>query len=257
MLSCLLPPSLLRCFFRVLVVFLIVGLFNFARIEMPGDPVTIFYIFLLLLSRFNSSMGHSHCLVSVEKLNLNAAEDKYEISPDVDEPMDQSDNSDKKSEALEPNSPVKTSDDDDQVSLSMPAPPKRGRPRGTGKKPSAAVPLTNPYEFYYYSGFGPRWGRKRGGSDNEKIVISDNKKSRSRSSSSSSSSSDEEGDKTAAFGGGSVSFDGFDYVEDDYDLMDQESDHERKKKKEKMIMMKKTMKRGRKPVKERSLKSLM
>ncbi|KAL6981987.1 hypothetical protein U1Q18_023605 [Sarracenia purpurea var. burkii] len=27
------------------------------------------------------------------------------------------------------------------------------------KKPS---PASNPYEFYYYSGFGPRWGKKRG-----------------------------------------------------------------------------------------------
>ncbi|KAG7558127.1 hypothetical protein ISN44_As11g040330 [Arabidopsis suecica] len=204
--------------------------------------------------RFNSSMRSNHSLVSVEKLNLNAAEDKYDISPEVEDPMDQSDSYDKKSEAREPNSPVKTSGDDDKVAVTIPAPPKRGRPRGSGKKASAPA-LKNPYEFYYYSGFGPRWGRKRGGSDDEKMVISDNKKSRS----STSSSSDEEGHKTAAFGGGSVSFDEFDFVEEDYDVMeqDQESDHGRKKNKEKMIMMKKTMKRARKPVKERSLKSLM
>ncbi|CAL9232589.1 unnamed protein product [Arabidopsis halleri] len=206
--------------------------------------------------RFNSSMRSNHSLVSVEKLNLNAAEDKYDISPEVEDPMDQSDSYCKKSEARQPNSPVKTSGDDDKVAETIPAPPKRGRPRGSGKKASATA-LKNPYEFYYYSGFGPRWGRKRGGSDDEKMVTSDNKKS--RSSTTSSSTSDEEGHNTAAFGGGSVSFDEFDFVEEDYDVMeqDQESDHGRKKNKEKMIMMKKTMKRGRKPVKERSLKSLM
>uniref|UniRef100_A0A7N0T4Q0 Uncharacterized protein n=1 Tax=Kalanchoe fedtschenkoi TaxID=63787 RepID=A0A7N0T4Q0_KALFE len=36
----------------------------------------------------------------------------------------------------------------------QPAPKRRGRPV---KKPAA-----NPYEFYYYSGFGPHWGKKRG-----------------------------------------------------------------------------------------------
>ncbi|XP_010426876.1 PREDICTED: uncharacterized protein LOC104711805 [Camelina sativa] len=211
--------------------------------------------------RFNNSMGDSHNLVSVEKLNLNAAEDKYELelSPDADEPMDQSDSSsDKKSEdLLEPKSPP-VSDEGQADVVTIPAPPKRGRPRGTGKKALASAAASkNPYEFYYYSGFGPRWGRKRGGSDDEKLGLGDNNK---RSRSSTSSSSNEEGDKTAAFGSGSVSFDGFDYVEEDYvDVMDEddESDHGKKKKKDKMIMMKKTIKRGRKPVKERSLKSLM
>jgi len=223
---------------------------------MPGDPVIIFQLsYFRLSSRFNSSVSSNQSLVSVEKLNLNAAEeDKYAISPEVEDPMDQSDDYDKKSEALEPNSPVKTSGDDEKVVVTIPTAPKRGRPRGSGKKVSAPA-LKNPYEFYYYSGFGPRWGRKRGGSDDEKMVINDSKKSRS----SASSSSDEDGHKTAAFGGGSVSFDEFDFVDEDYDVMEQDqgSDHGRKKKNEKMIMMKKTMKKGRKPVKERSLKSLM
>ncbi|KAL6124155.1 hypothetical protein ACLB2K_076670 [Fragaria x ananassa] len=35
---------------------------------------------------------------------------------------------------------------------------RRGRPKAVKKGPNAA----NPYEFYYYSGFGPKWGRKRG-----------------------------------------------------------------------------------------------
>ncbi|KAK4407255.1 Thioredoxin-like fold domain-containing protein MRL7, chloroplastic [Sesamum angolense] len=39
-----------------------------------------------------------------------------------------------------------------------PAPPEsRHRPR-----PKKASTPSNPYEFYYYSGFGPRWGKKRG-----------------------------------------------------------------------------------------------
>lgn len=35
---------------------------------------------------------------------------------------------------------------------------RRGRPKAVKKGPNAA----SPYEFYYYSGFGPKWGRKRG-----------------------------------------------------------------------------------------------
>ncbi|EOA21219.1 hypothetical protein CARUB_v10001568mg [Capsella rubella] len=209
---------------------------------------------------FNGDVSLGDCngaavsFVTVEKLNLNAAEDKYEMSPDANEPMDQSDdNSDKISESLpEPNSPFETSGDEDQAcAVTMPAPPKRGRPRGTGKKALASAAASkNPYEFYYYSGFGPRWGRKRGGSDDEKIGLGDNNNNNKKS-----RSSDEEGDKTAAFGSGSVSFD---YVEeDDVDVMDEdeESDHGKKKRKDKL--MKKTIKRARKPVKERSLKSLM
>ncbi|KAK8650553.1 hypothetical protein V6N13_140185 [Hibiscus sabdariffa] len=37
---------------------------------------------------------------------------------------------------------------------------RRGRARASGKGPSSA---SNPYEFYYYSGFGPSWGKKRRG----------------------------------------------------------------------------------------------
>ncbi|XP_024010101.1 uncharacterized protein LOC18015242 isoform X2 [Eutrema salsugineum] len=202
------------------------------------------------------SNGASESLVSVERLNLVAAEDYDERSPDVEDPMDRSDNSDHKSKAVEPNSRVKTSGDDEQVTtVSMPAPPKRGRPRGTAKKAPAAsnAASTNPYEFYYYSGFGPRWGRKRSGSGDEKNVIIDCKKSCEDNMSKKSSSSGEDCDKTAAFGDGSSSFDGFEYMrEADYDG---DSDHG--KKKEKTMMMVKKTKRTRKPVKERSLKSLM
>ncbi|KAL1213595.1 hypothetical protein V5N11_000666 [Cardamine amara subsp. amara] len=213
--------------------------------------------------RLNFSIqNNNHSLVSLERLNLTAAADNYERSPDVEDPMDQSDYFDKKSKAFKPNSLVKTSGNDDQVAATTPAPPKRGRPRGTGKKlaPVSTPATTNPYEFYYYSGFGPLWGRKRGGDSGEdnKIVMGGDEKSNENNmnkKSKSSSSSDEDDGKTMAFGSGSSSFD---YVEEDYnEVVDEESDRGRKKKKEKMIMMKKTIKRGRKPVKERSLKSLM
>ncbi|CAA7017344.1 unnamed protein product [Microthlaspi erraticum] len=206
--------------------------------------------------RLNCSMENNH---SVETLNLLAAMDDYERSPDVEDPMDRSDDSDKKSESVEPNSPVKTSGDEEQVAVSVPAPPKRGRPRGSGKKAQAHTATNNPYEFYYYSGFGPRWGRKRGGNGDEEMVnlkSCENNMIMSQKSSSSSNGG-EESDKTAAFGDGSNSFDGFDYMEEDFEVVDQDSDHatEKKKKKKKNDTVMK--KRGRKPVKERSLKSLM
>lgn len=41
---------------------------------------------------------------------------------------------------------------------------RRGKPRGAaGKKAAAgAGASSNPYEFYYYSGFGPSWSKRRG-----------------------------------------------------------------------------------------------
>ncbi|KAJ0265255.1 hypothetical protein HA466_0015750 [Hirschfeldia incana] len=199
--------------------------------------------------RFNGSVGNNHSLVSDYHISS-------EISPDVEDP---SDGSDDKSYSVEPShSPVKTSGDDYRAAVSVPAPPKRGRPRGSGKKAqassTAAAASNNPYEFYYYSGFGPRWGRKRGGSgDDEKIVLTDNKNGSEDNMSKKSNSSGEECSKTAAFEHGSSSFDGFEFMEEDYDeVVDQSIGHGKKLK----STMKK-MKRGRKPVKERSLKSLM
>ncbi|KAF8045845.1 hypothetical protein N665_4334s0003, partial [Sinapis alba] len=194
--------------------------------------------------RLNGSVGNNRS--SDERLHHIAPE----RSPDVEDP---SDDSDKKSYSVEHHSPVKTSGDDYQAAVSVPAPPKRGRPRGSGKKAQASSSSTaasnNPYEFYYYSGFGPRWGRKRGGSGDEKIVLTDDKNGCEDKKSN--SSGEEESYKTAAFEHGSSSFDGFEYMEEDDDVVDQSIGHGKKK-----STMKK-MKRGRKPVKERSLKSLM
>ncbi|CAN8308962.1 unnamed protein product [Cochlearia groenlandica] len=174
--------------------------------------------------------------VSAERLNLIAAEE-YERSPE--DPMILSKNNDRKSRAVESNSPVKSSGDVDQVDVGMPVKPKRGRPRGSGKKAKAlstAAAPTNPYEFYYYSGFGPRWGRRRNGSGgDDKIVMSDEK----------TTAFNEEVDETAAFNDESRSFD-YEEEEEKYDVIDEEDSDNVK-----------MNKRGRKPLKERSLKSLM
>ncbi|KAJ8433672.1 hypothetical protein Cgig2_002343 [Carnegiea gigantea] len=45
-------------------------------------------------------------------------------------------------------------------------PKRRGRPRKPTSASAAAAAVAtapNPYEFYYYSGFGPQWGKRRGG----------------------------------------------------------------------------------------------
>lgn len=156
--------------------------------------------------------------------------------------------------------------------------PRRPRPR----KPATS---SNPYEFYYYSGFGPRWGRKRGseaagrtGRTTTAVVkqepYSSSPESGSTGSSSDTSSTsknttiiedaaDNEGPKASdsttttpepkilkvsAFS--EFVNQGIDYVEDgeddeDYDDDDDEENGEIGKK------------RARKPIKARSLKSLM
>ncbi|GMH21718.1 hypothetical protein Nepgr_023560 [Nepenthes gracilis] len=54
----------------------------------------------------------------------------------------------------------------EKVTSPTPAVPKRrGRPRKTTASP------TNPNEFYYYSGFGPRWGKKRTASKDSRQTI--------------------------------------------------------------------------------------
>ncbi|KAF7153881.1 hypothetical protein RHSIM_Rhsim01G0164000 [Rhododendron simsii] len=117
---------------------------------------------------------------------------------------------------------------------------RRGRPRKVQVPPPPPPTVVNPYEFYYYSGFGPRWGRKRGVShiakaerveEEEKEI---NVRERVLHSSILVSSSEMDSDE-------------FDYVEDKK-KEDEENNANAKKKK---------MRRGRKPIKARSLKSLM
>lgn len=116
---------------------------------------------------------------------------------------------------------------------------RRGRPRKVQVPPPPPPTVVNPYEFYYYSGFGPRWGRKRGVShiakserveeEEKEINVRERVPHFSILLSSSEMDSDE-----------------FEYVEDM--KKDDEENNAKKKKK---------MRRGRKPIKARSLKSLM
>ena len=120
---------------------------------------------------------------------------------------------------------------------------------GAGKKAAGtAAASSNPYEFYYYSGFGPSWGKRRGDRNGEgsknNVVGTEN---------STMAEPGGGGDDNAGggeVGGGSVSEmenEGIiDYVEDDDD-------------EEEVVVMEDDSgkKRTRKPVKARSLKSLM
>lgn len=115
--------------------------------------------------------------------------------------------------------------------------PGNSRP-AAGKKNGSS----NPYEFYYYSGFGPKWGRKRGERDGStanrvqiKAVEENNSGSSARSSplSSSTTASPIDNDQFV------------DFVDDDDDDENDVASGDSGKK------------RMRKPVKARSLKSLM
>lgn len=101
------------------------------------------------------------------------------------------------------------------------------RPRGSKLASTTAV---NPSEFYYYSGFGPLWGKKRGGKE---LKNSETKKDAVITTAESSSSYVDNGVIHL------VEFD-----DDDEDDYNEEEDEE-------------GTKRKRKPIKARSLKSLM
>lgn len=126
----------------------------------------------------------------------------------------------------------------------------RGSSR-SGKKTGTNSNSKNPYEFYYYSGFGPLWGRKRGDRNgNEKrnengtgsIVVDDDD-----------DDDDKEGndaETTPRSSSSQMGNEGFHYVdEDDGDDDDEDDDDGSGGDSGK--------KRMRKPVKARSLKSLM
>ncbi|KAL2236407.1 UNVERIFIED_CONTAM: hypothetical protein Sindi_0832400 [Sesamum indicum] len=111
---------------------------------------------------------------------------------------------------------------------SLAEPQRRPRP-----KRASASSSSNPHEFYYYSGFGPRWGRKRGeaskkaGTDASKNI-------------------EIESDLNSAVLSRFQEDDDTDYVEDEEEENEDE-DHGNSSRK----------KRARKPIKARSLKSLM
>ncbi|KAJ0110382.1 hypothetical protein Patl1_00481 [Pistacia atlantica] len=101
---------------------------------------------------------------------------------------------------------------------------RRGRARA--KKGSSSS--SNPYEFYYYSGFGPLWGKRRGDKVNEGKKVEDREVEDMNQQSKTPSSSQIED---------------IDFVDDEDDEDDENGDSGKK--------------RMRKPVKARSLKSLM
>lgn len=109
---------------------------------------------------------------------------------------------------------------------------RRGRAKSAKKGSSSS---SNPYEFYYYSGFGPLWGKRRGDKDtvnkNEAKDVDNSTVIGSMIPNTTPSSSYSPIENNQ----------GFDYVDEDDD--DEEEDSGKK--------------RMRKPVKARSLKSLM
>ncbi|KAH6766651.1 hypothetical protein C2S52_017634 [Perilla frutescens var. hirtella] len=104
--------------------------------------------------------------------------------------------------------------------------PRRARPK---KAPASA----NPYEFYYYSGFGPRWGKRRG-------------EGRKNSSMPKNVGGDGDGSGEAEAEAVISNIEEFDYEEyEDEDEEDEEESRDNGRK------------RVRKPIKARSLKSLL
>ncbi|XP_020214524.1 growth-regulating factor 1 [Cajanus cajan] len=115
---------------------------------------------------------------------------------------------------------------------------RRSKSRAAGKK--AAAGSSNPYEFYYYSGFGPLWGKRRGDRNGEGSKSGLNSTVESED-----VAVDDINDNVAGVGGGTsvseMDNEGIiDYVDDDEEEVDDSG-----------------KKRMRKPVKARSLKSLM
>ncbi|KAL2487904.1 uncharacterized protein Fot_41196 [Forsythia ovata] len=102
----------------------------------------------------------------------------------------------------------------------------RRRPRA--KKAASTSSKSNPYEFYYYSGFGPRWGKKRGENN--------------RSSSSQDVPKNVEQEREMA----QSAFSQIDNEESEVEYEEEDEDNGESGRK-----------RARKPIKARSLKSLM
>lgn len=135
--------------------------------------------------------------------------------------------------------------DDDSASRKLDKPSastgrRGGRPRGAKKNSSSsssAAAAANSSQFYYYSGFGPSWGKRRSGrAGDQQPRRPEGRAARG-------------GPRPAPqrIGGG-----GIDYV--GYNMEDEDDEAEEEEEEEDEDMGKK---RTRKPVKARSLKSLM
>ncbi|OMO78791.1 hypothetical protein CCACVL1_14097 [Corchorus capsularis] len=117
---------------------------------------------------------------------------------------------------------------------------RRGRARAARRGSSSAA--SNPYEFYYYSGFGPLWGKRRGGGSDRAGEISKNIEAKDVENNSSAITT--QNNTTPSSSSQIDNNEEFDYVDDEDDEEDDENGDSGKK-------------RMRKPVKARSLKSLM
>ncbi|KAL6126203.1 hypothetical protein ACLB2K_074254 [Fragaria x ananassa] len=121
--------------------------------------------------------------------------------------------------------------------------PGTRRPKVVAKKGEAA--LKNPYEFYYYSGFNPRWGRDRGISKHKeaaKVAAAENVGATPTTSCTTTQISNPESPPSHKIDNG----DQLDYIEDDFDDDEDEDGGGECGRK-----------RMRRHVKARSLKSLM
>ncbi|GAB4861695.1 hypothetical protein Ancab_036948 [Ancistrocladus abbreviatus] len=134
-----------------------------------------------------------------------------------------------------------------KLNESTPTPPKRrGRPRKT------AVAATTPNEFYYYSGFGPRWGKKRSGSNSSKAELGKIVEAEA------SNNKDDDNLSSAVAGASNSSSSQIDDIVmetvEELDYIDDEEEEEDIDGGDGSGIRRK---RGRKPIKARSLKSLM
>ncbi|KAK9910349.1 hypothetical protein M0R45_034315 [Rubus argutus] len=120
---------------------------------------------------------------------------------------------------------------------------RRARPKAVRKGASSA----NPYEYYYYSGFGPKWGRKRGKKDEEEEEEEETKiEAAAENDGTSSSTSTENIDPQPSPPHNVDNGDQLDYMEDDFEDEDEDGSGEEGGRR-----------RMRRPVKARSLMSII
>ncbi|XP_028769315.1 growth-regulating factor 3-like [Neltuma alba] len=137
---------------------------------------------------------------------------------------------------------------------------RRGKARAAKRasSSSSSSAASNPYEFYYYSGFGPLWGKRRGdrngeGSNNHRSK-NEQLKGVENSTITEAEEANEETTQNTSSPSRSSSSSQMDNEEFDYGMDDDEEDEEDEEEGANGDSGKKRM---RKPVKARSLKSLM
>lgn len=126
---------------------------------------------------------------------------------------------------------------------------RRGRPRAASTRRGSSSSSSNPYEFYYYSGFGPLWGKRRG---NKGESNKNEPKARGTTSTTTCAAhAPFVSHDTASYSGSSSSSSELDHFDQVHDVDDDEDDDHQENGDSG------SKRRMRKPVKARSLKSLM